>query len=60
MSIHVSNISVVLMNNNFDPSWFLHATAGELHLDGSTLNNARTLIVTASLNDAHVSRLNIF
>lgn len=55
MSVHVQNISVVMMNNNYNPSWFMHATAGDLHLDGSTLHSAKTLIVTAALNEAHVS-----
>lgn len=55
MSINVQNISVVMMNINYNPSWFLHATAGDLHLDGSTLHSAKTLIVAAALSDAHVS-----
>jgi len=25
MAVHVNNISVVLMNNDFDPGWFIHA-----------------------------------
>lgn len=43
-----------MMNNTFNPSWFLHATAGDLHLDGGTMHNVNTLIVTAALNDARV------
>lgn len=54
MSIHVHKLSVVLVNSNYNPSWILFTTAGELHLDGSTLHNAKTLIVTAALNNAHV------
>lgn len=54
MSVHVQNISVVMMNNNYNPSWFMHATAADLHLDGTTLHSAKTLIVTAALNEAHV------
>lgn len=54
MSINIQNISVVMMNNTFNPSWFLHATAGDLHLDGSTMHNVNTLIVTAALNDARL------
>lgn len=54
MSINIQNISVVMMNNTFNPSWFLHATAGDLHLDGSTLHSVKTLIVTAALSDARV------
>lgn len=55
MSVHVQNISVVVMNNNYNPSWFMHATAGVLVIDGTTLHSAKTLIVTAALNEAHVS-----
>lgn len=54
MAMHINNISVVLMNNNFDPGWFIHATARELHLDGSIVHNAKTLLVNAALNDAQV------
>lgn len=58
MSINVQNISVVMMNNvgsnAFNTTWFLHATAGDLHLDGSTLHSSKTLIVTAALNYARV------
>lgn len=54
MAVQVHNISLVIMNNDFEPNWFLHATAGEFRLDGSILHNAKTLIVTAALNDAQV------
>lgn len=54
MAVHIHNISLVLMNNNFEPNWLLHATASELHLDGSIVHNAKSLIVTAALNDAQV------
>ncbi len=54
MAIHIHNISLVLMNNNFEPNWLLHATATELHLDGSIVHNTKSLIVTAALNDAQV------
>lgn len=60
MSINIQNISVVMMNNTFNPSWFLHATAGDLHLDGGTLHNLKTLIVTAALSDARVRLTQIF
>lgn len=55
MAVHIHNISLVLMNNNFEPNWLLHATATELHLDGSIVHNTKSLIVTAALNDAQVS-----
>lgn len=54
MSVNMQNISVVMMNNTSNPSWFLHATAGDIHLDGSTLHNLKTLVVTAALSDARV------
>lgn len=57
IAVHVHNISVVLMNNDFDPGWMLHATASELHLDGSIVQNAKSLMVTAALNDAHIKIL---
>lgn len=55
MAVHIHNISLVLMNNNFEPNWLLHATASELHLDGSIVHNTKSLIVTAALNDAQVN-----
>ncbi|EDW79258.1 uncharacterized protein Dwil_GK25563 [Drosophila willistoni] len=57
MAVHVNNISVVLMNNDFDPGWFIHATAKELHLDGSIVQNARVLLVNASLSEAQAKML---
>lgn len=57
MSVNVQNVSVVMMNNTINPSWFLHATAGDLHLDGSTLHSLKTLVVTAALSDARVSEI---
>ncbi|EDV50747.2 protein KIAA0100 [Drosophila erecta] len=57
MSVHVNNISVVLMNNDFDPGWFIHATAKELHLDGSIVQNARVLLVNAALSEAQAKML---
>lgn len=60
MSIHVHKMSLLLVQNDFNPNWMLFTTIGELHLDGSTLHNAKTLIVTAALNDAHVRYIRIF
>ncbi|EDV96361.1 GH15243 [Drosophila grimshawi] len=57
MAVHVNNISVVLMNNDFDPGWFIHATAKELHLDGSIVQNARVLLVNAALLEAQAKML---
>lgn len=57
MSIHVHNLSIGIVNHDYKPGWTVYTTAGELHLDGSTLHNAKTLIVTAALNDAQVSSI---
>lgn len=54
IAVHVHHISVVLVNRSREPSWFLHATVAEMHLDGSIVQNAKSLIVTAALNDAEV------
>lgn len=56
MAVHIHNISLVLMNNNFEPNWLLHAT-GSVHLDGSVVHNTKSLIVTAALNDAQAKML---
>uniref|UniRef100_A0A6B2EIM8 FMP27/BLTP2/Hobbit GFWDK motif-containing RBG unit domain-containing protein n=1 Tax=Phlebotomus kandelakii TaxID=1109342 RepID=A0A6B2EIM8_9DIPT len=60
MAIHVYNISLVLMNNDLDAGWLLHAIASEMHLDGSIVHNSKTLIVTASLCDAQAKILRHF
>lgn len=57
IAVHVHNISVVLMNRSSEPNWFLHATVKEMHLDGSIVQNAKSLIVTAALNEAEVKSL---
>ncbi|KAH8380297.1 hypothetical protein KR009_009804, partial [Drosophila setifemur] len=57
MAVHVNNLSVVLMNNDFDPGWFIHATAKELHLDGSIVQNAGVLLVNAALSEAQAKML---
>lgn len=53
MAVHVYNMSLVL-RNQIEPNcgWFLHATASELHMDGSIVHNEKTLIVTAAMTDA--------
>uniref|UniRef100_A0A1A9X0V8 FMP27/BLTP2/Hobbit GFWDK motif-containing RBG unit domain-containing protein n=1 Tax=Glossina brevipalpis TaxID=37001 RepID=A0A1A9X0V8_9MUSC len=57
MAVHINNISVVLMNNDFDPGWFIHAIAKELHLNGSIVHNAKTLLVNVALNEAQAKIL---
>lgn len=54
MAVHINNISVLVMYNDFDPGWYIHALAKELHLDGSIVHNAKTLLVNAALNEAQV------
>lgn len=55
MSIHMHKVSLEIIRNDCNLNWSVITRANELHLDGSTLHNAKTLIVTAALNDAHVS-----
>ncbi|GAB0095576.1 KIAA0100 [Sergentomyia squamirostris] len=57
MAIHIYNISLVVMNNDIDAGWLLHAIASEMHLDGSIVHNSKTLIVTASLCDVQAKIL---
>lgn len=54
MAVHINNISVLVMFNDFEPGWYIHALAKELHLDGSIVHNAKTLLVNAALNEAQV------
>lgn len=51
MSVHVYNLSIVVMNNNAEPGWLLHGTSSELHLNGSIVHNEKTLLVSVELND---------
>lgn len=51
MAVHVYNISAMFLRPK-TPGWLVHATANELHLDGSIIQNSRRLIVNANLNDA--------
>lgn len=57
MAVHVHNLSVILMNNDVDSSCFLHATVGYIHLDGSILQNAKSLIVTAAIQEVQAKLL---
>ncbi|XP_035788050.1 protein KIAA0100-like isoform X1 [Anopheles albimanus] len=57
MAIHINNIAVALMNSAQDPGWWLHATAKELHLDGSLVHSTKSLLVSASLCDAQAKIL---
>ncbi|KAM7354827.1 bridge-like lipid transfer protein family member hobbit [Cochliomyia hominivorax] len=57
MAVHINNISVLVMYNDFDPGWYIHAVAKELHLDGSIVHNAKTLLVNAALNEAQAKMI---
>lgn len=57
MAVHINNVSVALLNNDHDPGWLLHATAKELHLDGSIMHSTKTMLVTAALCDAQAKIL---
>lgn len=48
MAVHVYNINAMLLRKE-SPEWLVHATAAELHLDGSIIHNARTLLVNVSI-----------
>lgn len=50
MAVHVYNISAMLLSSG-RPGWLIHATANELHLDGSLVQNVRTLLVNVTLSD---------
>lgn len=51
MAIHVYNISAMLLRSE-TPGCLIHATASELHLDGSIVQNVKTLLVNANLSEA--------
>lgn len=53
MAVHVYNISVVLLRSK-SPGWLLHATAHDIHLDGSIVNSAKSLLVNVTLGEAEV------
>ncbi|XP_053684386.1 protein hobbit [Sabethes cyaneus] len=57
MAVHINNVSIALLNSDHDPGWLLHATAKELHLDGSIVHNTKTMLVSAALCDAQAKIL---
>ncbi|XP_041768219.1 protein KIAA0100 isoform X1 [Anopheles merus] len=57
MAVHIHNVSVALLNSAQEPGWLLHATAKELHLDGSLVHSTKSLLVSASLSDAQAKVL---
>lgn len=56
MAVHVYNVSAMLLRSDA-PNCLIHATASELHLDGSILKNAKSLLVTANLMEARAKVL---
>lgn len=48
MAVHIYNLSAMLLRPK-SPEWLVYATAGELHIDGSIIHNARTLLVNVSI-----------
>lgn len=57
IAVHVHHIAVTVASDVHEPHWRMHATVQELHLDGSIVQNAKSLIVTAALNDARAKLL---
>lgn len=57
IAVHVHHIAVTVASDVHEPNWRMHATVQELHLDGSIVQNAKSLIVTAALNDARAKLL---
>lgn len=56
MAVHIYNISAMLLRAE-TPGCLVHVTATELHLDGSIVQNARTLLVNVMLTEAIVKVL---
>lgn len=54
MAVDVNKISMLLLYADFDPSLFIHVTVKTLHLDGSIVQNAKTLFVNAVLMESQV------
>lgn len=51
MAVHIYDISAMFLHPE-TPGWLIHATAKELHLDGSIVQNSKTLLVNANLSEA--------
>ncbi|CAO1400040.1 unnamed protein product [Diamesa serratosioi] len=51
VGFHIKNISLVLLNNYCEPSWWLHATTNELYIDGSVVHNSKSLLFSILFND---------
>ncbi|PSN37005.1 hypothetical protein C0J52_14236, partial [Blattella germanica] len=51
MAVHIYNVNTMLLRAE-SPEFLVHATAGEVHLDGSIVHNSRTLLVNVTINSA--------
>lgn len=56
MAVHVYNISAMLLHSE-TPEYLIHGTANELHLDGSILKNAKSLLVILNLLNVEIKVL---
>lgn len=56
MAVHVYNVSANFLRPS-QPGLLVHAIANELHLDGSIVQNAKTLLVNVDLSEASVTVL---
>ncbi|XP_025831839.1 protein KIAA0100 [Agrilus planipennis] len=56
MAVHIYNISAMILHSE-EPGFLVHATATELHLDGSVVQNAKTLLVNANLTEVFAKLL---
>lgn len=56
MAIHVYNVNTMFLCAE-SPEWLVHATAGEVRLDGSIVHNARKLLVNVTVVAATVKVL---
>lgn len=51
MAVHIYNISAILLRSG-TPGYLIHVSAKKLHLDGSLVQNAKTLLVNVDLSEA--------
>lgn len=56
MAIHIYNVNTMFLRAE-SPEWLVHATAGEVHLDGSIIHNARSLLVNVTIAAATAKML---
>ncbi|XP_066998211.2 protein hobbit [Anabrus simplex] len=51
MAIHIYNVNTILLRAE-SPEWLVHSTAGEIHIDGSVVHSARTLLANVTIPSA--------